>query len=172
LLTGAAGRARQMNRGADAASGDLLLFLHADTLLPPHVLEKLNVLEAETSCQFGGFHHRFSGRLWQLRLVSWLTNMRCWLSGVFYGDQAMFVRRSLFESLGGFPEQPILEDMVFCEQALKHAQPTFMREYVITDSRKFEQMGVWRSLLRCLLIIFCHQFRLPIRGQAFFSPVR
>lgn len=100
------------------AAGEWLLFLHADTMLPEGALQRLNDSERDLTIQAGGFLHRFSGNDWRLRLISRLGNFRCRHSRVIYGDQAMFVRRRLFESLGGFPDQPILEDVAFCENLI------------------------------------------------------
>jgi rSAM/selenodomain-associated transferase 2 len=172
LVESAAGRGLQMNAGARVARGELLLFLHADTRLPAGAIHKLNQLEGDYAIKFGGFRQRFSGSAWQLRFVSWLTNLRCKLSGIFYGDQAMFVRRDFFELLRGFPEDPILEDIVFSERARQATDAHFLPDAVTTDSRKFEQMGVWRSLMRCVIIVLCYELRMPIKGQAFFSPIR
>jgi rSAM/selenodomain-associated transferase 2 len=166
------GRAAQMNAGAKLATGEWLLFLHADTLLPEGALQRLNALEPDSTCLAGGFRHRFSGNRWGLRLVSALDNWRCGRTRIIYGDQALFVRRALFEHLGGFPDQAILEDLAFGDRLLEHTQPRLLDDYVVTDSRKFEQMGVWRSLMRVLLIIACYQLRLPVRGQGFFSDIR
>ncbi len=162
-----------MNAGAGIARGEWLLFLHADTLLPKGALLRINALTENTSCQAGGFRHRFSGKDWRLGLISWLDNVRSRVTHIIYGDQAMFVRRALFERLGGFPEdQPFLEDIRFCE-GLKHVtRPVLLEACVITDSRKFEQMGIWRSTARCALILACHLLGLPIAGRAFFADVR
>jgi len=108
LLTAPKGRASQMNAGAKLASGDWLLFLHADTLLPVEALNRLQALDSNSAVQAGGFQHRFSGSDWRLRMISWLDNFRCVRSHIIYGDQALFVRRALFERLGGFPDQPVL----------------------------------------------------------------
>lgn len=172
VVEAARGRSVQMNAGAARASGEILLFLHADTLLPRGAIQRLNSLEADTDCHAGGFHQRFSGSAWPLAVISWLHNTRCALTGIFYGDQTMFVRRALFEELGGFPEAPMLEDVMLSERLRRHGRPRFLREFVITDSRKFEQMGPWRSLLRCVLILGAYELRLPIPGRRFFSPVR
>jgi len=101
LLTSSKGRATQMNAGAKKARGEWLLFLHADTVLPDGALAKLNGLEPDRTVQAGGFFHQFSGGDWRLRLISFLDNFRCVRSRIIYGDQAMFVRRALFEKLGG-----------------------------------------------------------------------
>ena len=161
-----------MNAGAWTANGEWLLFLHADTLLPNGALHRLNALEADLDFQAGGFRHRFSDRDWRLRLISWMDNLRSKTTKVIYGDQAMFVRRVLFEWLGGFPDQPILEDVVFCEKLKEATGPVLLNEYVITDSRKFVQTGIWRSLARCAAVLVCHELRLPIVGRTFFADIR
>ena len=172
LLTAPKGRAAQMNAGARAAGGEWLLFLHADTLLPPGAIRRLNELEWDQASQAGGFKHRFSGNNWRLQLISFLDNFRCIRSRIIYGDQALFVRRRLFEDLGGFPPQPILEDVAFCERLLKVTRPLLLSPPVITDARKFVKMGIWRSFARVLLIILHVQFRLPILPRVFFQDIR
>ena len=171
VLSAPQGRAAQMNAGAGVAQGEILLFLHADTLLPSDAVRVLNQLEQEQDFTYGGFCHRFSGQHAALRFVSWLHNFRCRVTGVFYGDQAMIVRRSVFESLGGFPTG-LMEDIRLSEKLRDNGEPRLLDLEVVTDSRKFEQMGPWRSLLRCLLILGCYELRLPIMGRAFFTPVR
>ncbi len=172
LLTASKGRASQMNAGAKEATGDWLLFLHADTVLPAGAIQRLNDMEADDAIQAGGFMHQFSGDDWRLRLISFLDNFRCTRSRIIYGDQALFVRRSLFERLGGFPDQLILEDVAFCERLIKVTNPLLLSPPVVTDSRKFLKMGVWRSFLRVLLIILHVEFRLPILPRSFFQDVR
>ena len=164
------GRASQMNAGARAAGGDWLLFLHADTLLPENALQNIEALPADV--QAGGFTHRFSGSARGLRLVSWLHNFRCRRTRVFYGDQAMFVRRSLFFALGAFPDEPMLEDLLFGETLATVTRPVMLDSQVVTDSRKFEQEGVWLSLLRVVLILTSHELHLPIPARRFFANVR
>lgn len=169
-LSAKTGRASQMNAGADRASGDWLLFLHADTLLPDGALLTIENLPSEIKA--GGFSHRFSGNTLALRLVSWLHNFRCRRTRVFYGDQALFVRRSFFFELGAFPDEPILEDLLFGETLAAATRPMILDSEVITDSRKFEQNGVWLSLLRVILILVSHELHLPTPARNFFSNVR
>ena len=171
-LTAPKGRASQMNAGAKQASGEWLLFLHADTILPDRAIQRLNEMEADQSVQAGGFMHRFSGDDWRLKLISFLDNFRCTRSRIIYGDQALFVRRTLFEQLGGFPNQPILEDVAFCERLIKVANPLLLSPPVITDARKFIKMGIWRSFIRVLLIILHVEYRLPVLPRTFFQDVR
>lgn len=172
LMTAPKGRASQMNAGAKEAGGEFLLFLHADTMLPEGAIERLNNMEADPTIQAGGFMHQFSGNDWRLRAISFLDNFRCTRSRIIYGDQALFVRRSLFERLGGFPNQLILEDVAFCERIIKETHPLLLFPPVITDARKFLKMGVWRSFIRVLLIILHVEYRLPTLPRTFFQDIR
>ena len=172
LLSSPKGRAIQMNAGAKVANGEWLLFLHADTLLPACAMQRLSQLEADPKIQAGGFMHQFSGDDWRLRFISFLDNFRCTRSRIIYGDQALFVRRKLFERLGGFPNQPILEDVAFCEKVLKETDPLLLFPPVITDARKFIKMGIFRSFVRVLLIILHVEFRLPVLPHTFFQDIR
>lgn len=165
------GRAAQMNAGAAIAQGEWLLFLHADTLLPVEALDVIRTLPAEA--QAGGFRQRFSGRSVALRVISALDNWRCRRTGVVYGDQALFVRRNLFHSLGGFPLVD-MEDAAFGDLLLTRIRPQLLDLAVVTDSRKFERHGPWRSLVRVLLILLCARWKVP-RPPAlnrFFEDVR
>ncbi len=172
LLSASKGRAAQMNAGAQQARGDWLLFLHADTVLPSGAIQRLNGMETSQEIRAGGFMHQFSIGDWRLKLISFLDNFRCIRSRIIYGDQALFVRRALFEQLGGFPNQPILEDVAFCERLVRVTTPLLLSPPVMTDARKFLKMGIWRSFLRVLLIILHVEFHLPTLPRAFFRDVR
>jgi len=172
ILTASKGRASQMNAGAKVAQGEWLLFLHADTVLPTGAIRRLNAMHADQAIQAGGFRHQFSGTDWRLRFISFLDNLRCRCSRIIYGDQALFVRRTLFEHIGGFPNQPILEDVAICERLLKFTRPVLLSPPVVTDARKFVKMGVWHSFVRVLLIILHVEFGLPILPRSFFQDIR
>ena len=172
ILTAPKGRASQMNAGANAARGQWLLFLHADTVLPIGTIRRLNEMQSDQAIQAGGFMHQFSGSDWRLKFISFLDNFRCRCSRIIYGDQALFVRRALFEQIGGFPDQPILEDVAFCERLIKMTTPVLLSPSVVTDARKFLKMGIWKSFLRVLLIILHVEFRLPILPHTFFQDIR
>jgi len=171
LLHSSAGRGTQMNVGARQASGDLLLFHHADTHLEPNALPALQRAASNSDLLWGGFLHSFSNSNWKLRFISALHNFRFRQTGVVYGDQSMFVRRQFFAQMGGFIEEP-LEDMVFSDQALEHAQPYRIQEFVTTDSRKFVQMGEIRGLIEVLRIIVRYQLNRSFASDGFFAPYR
>lgn len=170
LLTAPKGRASQMNAGAERARGEWLLFLHADTLLPRGALAAIEALGAE--CQWGGFRHRFDSRRWGLRAISRLHNLRCRLSDIFYGDQAMFVRRPAFAAVGGFPPVAALEDIMLSERLRQRWRPALLSAAVVTDARKFVSMGVWRSFMRVVRIVVAHERGRPIPAREFFNDVR
>ncbi|GJL65649.1 MAG: glycosyl transferase [Nitrospirales bacterium] len=178
LLTASRGRASQMNAGAEHAwrlrqsCNDWLLFLHADTMLPTDAFRQLYQLHAQPDCQAGGFAHQFSGNDWRLRFISWLDNFRCNKSHIIYGDQALFVRQGLFEQIGRFPKQPILEDVAFGNTLLHYTVPLLLPSPVVTDARKFLRMGIWKSLTRVLLIILHVEYGLPTLTPAFFQDIR
>jgi rSAM/selenodomain-associated transferase 2 len=172
LLIAPKGRASQMNAGAQHATGDWLLFLHADTLLPEGALARLNSLETDATVQAGGFLHRFSGTDWRLQILSYFNNLRCRWSKIIYGDQAMFVRRTLFEQLSGFPNEPRLEDVLFSRKLVRIVTPLLLAPPVVTDSRKFVQMGIWRSVLRASLILLSIELGLPLVSRVFFRDIR
>jgi len=170
VLVAKKGRASQMNAGAAHAKGEWILFLHADAILPDEAFPA--ILEQGKGVLAGGFRHQFSGKAWGLKLVSWLHNFRCQRTGVLYGDQAMFIRQPLFKTMGGFPEVDALEDLLFGEQLVKHTTPVLLPQTVLSDSRKFEQKGIWISLFRVILIQVCHELKLPVPTRKFFASVR
>ena len=145
-----AGRAIQQNTGALKASGKWLLFLHADTLLPPQATTL--IANQPTDSVYGCFRHRFSSSSHLLALASLLNNMRTQLTRVAYGDQAMFIHRELFIARGMFPEQ-LMEDARFSLMMRDTHRLSILDETVVTDSRKFDQIGHWRALwwATCLL---------------------
>jgi rSAM/selenodomain-associated transferase 2 len=147
VITAPRGRAVQMNAGAVAATGDVLLFLHADTRLPAEadrlVLDGL----ARSGRQWGRFDVRISGRHPLLRVVAALMNIRSRLTGIATGDQAMFVRRDLFERVGGFPAIPLMEDVAFSPAAKRVGEPLCLSPRAITSGRRWEQRGVMRTIL-------------------------
>ena len=167
------GRATQLNAGASVASGDILLFLHADTLLPDNALNTIDSVINQERHEAGGFMHSFGHDDWRLKLISFLDNRRCLRTKIIYGDQAMFIKRKLFERLDGFPEVKIMEDIYFCETLVRHTTPVILDSFVRTDPRKFIKMGIWRSLYRVAAIQTRHELRLPVANDhPFFAEIR
>lgn len=138
------GRAVQMNAGARGARGDILLFLHADTQLPPDA--DALILDALQARDWGRFDVRLSGAHPLLRVVETLMNWRSRLTGIATGDQALFVRRCLFEKGGGFPEIPLMEDIALARALKKHGPPLCLKQRVLTSSRRWEQHGILRTI--------------------------
>jgi rSAM/selenodomain-associated transferase 2 len=148
ILTAERGRARQMNCGARAARGEVLLFLHADTRLPSTAFADISSALADEKYLGGRFDVELDGSHWLLPLVGRMISYRSRLSKVGTGDQALFVRREVFERLGGFQEIPLMEDIAFC-QALKRLGPVAcLRSRVVTSGRRWEVDGVWRTIFR------------------------
>ncbi|MFD1008250.1 TIGR04283 family arsenosugar biosynthesis glycosyltransferase [Oceanisphaera ostreae] len=144
VLTAPAGRAQQMNMGAEQATGDYLLFLHADTQLPSNF--ELLVRSALAQHQWGRFDVAINGQHPMLRVISVMMNLRSRWSGIATGDQALFVRRSAFKAVGGFPEQDLMEDIALSLRLKRLGPPACLRQKVLTSGRRWEQNGVWRTI--------------------------
>ena len=147
VLTTEPGRARQMNAGAAAATGDLLLFLHIDTRLPEGALAVLQRLFVDEAVQWGRFDVQLSGAHPALRVIETMINLRSRVSGVATGDQALFMRSELFRSIGGFPDVPLMEDVAITKTLRRIARPLCLRERVTTSSRRWETNGIARTVL-------------------------
>lgn len=170
-ILSAKGRGAQMNAGAAAAQGDLLLFLHIDTRLPPGAILAL-AAAAAAGLQAGAFRHSFAAADWRLRLISAGHNLKCRLTRIYYGDHAIFVRRDVFERVGGFPEVPLLEDVIFCQRLRRVVRPVLLPQVVTTDARRFLQRGVWRTTGRALFILARHALGLTPGDRRFWDEVR
>ena len=145
VVAGPRGRARQMNAGAAVAQGKVLLFLHADTLLPAGA-DALIAQALARGARWGRFDVRISGGAWLFPLIASLMNLRSRLSGIATGDQAIFVERNLFTQLGGYADQPLMEDIELSRRLRAVAQPACLRQRVLTSGRRWQQHGVWRTV--------------------------
>ena len=158
VLTSAAGRAQQMNRGAQQAQGDILLFLHADTHLPTAGLEAVRQVMQETPVVGGAFRLAFLPSTSALRVIAWGANLRSRYARLPYGDQALFVRHDCFDALGGYPEVPFLEDVQLVQRLQRQGQMALLPQTVHTSGRRWLQDGVVYTTLRNNLVLglyFC-----------------
>lgn len=138
------GRARQMNAGAAATAATQLLFLHADTLLPDGADALVQAALARRA--WGRFDVRITGASPMFPLIAALMNRRSRWTGIATGDQAMFMTRTAFEAAGGFPDQPLMEDVELSRRLKRQGAPACLRERVHTSGRRWEQRGVWRTI--------------------------
>lgn len=165
------GRARQMNAGAEAAAGDLLLFLHCDTSLQPSTLEKLYWTVKKENLAGGCLRLHFDDPAVSLKIIAFFSHLRALWTGIYFGDQGLFVRRSVFEAIGGFPDIPLMEDWEISRRLQAYAKsprvedsaweawdesgdptvkPTKIRPLsmpIVTSSRRFRQNGIIKTML-------------------------
>jgi len=146
LIQAPRGRARQMHAGAQVASADALLFLHADTTLPPDAVEQIrNAIRGDYPC--GRFDVRLSGRHFLFRVIERLMNWRSRVSGIATGDQGLFVRRDVYRVLGGFAPIALMEDIEFSTRLKWVGKPARLRGPVVASSRRWEERGILRTIL-------------------------
>lgn len=160
VLRTARGRATQMNTGAARATGAVLMFLHADTRLQNDALESLRNIAVEGDF-WGRFDIRITGASPMLAVIAWFMNWRSRLSGIATGDQAIFVRRRLFESVGGFPAQPLMEDVELSRRLRRRVRPVCLRDRATTSGRRWEVNGVWRTIFLMWWLRFSYSCGAP-----------
>ena len=147
MVHGPCGRACQMNAGAAVATGDWLLFLHADTRLPDQIADILSSQIDPSHQAWGRFDIRLSGGHWLLRVVENMMTWRSRFSGIATGDQAIFVQRNAFENLGGFSKLPLMEDVVLSKRLKQVSRPLCINAPVVSSSRRWEQQGIIKTIL-------------------------
>jgi rSAM/selenodomain-associated transferase 2 len=147
VIEAARGRARQMNAGAAAASGEIFWFLHADTRPPRNAIQLIQDSWRDKADGWGRFDVRLSGAHPLLRVVERMMNWRSRLTGIATGDQGMFVTRGLFEAAGCFPDLPLMEDIAFSCALKRHGKPMCLSQQVETSSRRWERDGVLRTVM-------------------------
>jgi len=143
------GRGGQLNRGAAIAAGDVLLFLHADTVLPPAAFERIAEAMGDEGCIGGAFDLRIDSPRMAFRVIERAACMRSRLTRIPYGDQAIFIRASCFRTLGGFKEIPILEDVDLMRRIRRErGRIVIFREPVLTSARRWEKEGLIFGTIR------------------------
>src|SRR5262249_14781480 len=141
------GRGAQMNAGAAVAQADVLLFLHADTRLPPGADRLIVAALARPDQVWGRFDARIGGRHPLLPVVATLMNWRSRLTGIATGDQAMFVRRAAFAVVAGFPDIALMEDIIVSKRLRHLSRPACLAARVTTSGRRWDQNGLFRTIL-------------------------
>ncbi|RMG72949.1 MAG: glycosyltransferase, partial [Nitrospirae bacterium] len=142
------GRAVQMNHGARVANSEILLFLHADCILPDGAFDLIKKTLKQSEVVLGAFDIRFNSPGTCYRVIERAANLRSRLTSVAYGDQGIFILKEQFFALGGFKEMPLMEDIEFCLRAKKRGKILFLRPPVTVSARRFEKEGLLYSVLR------------------------
>lgn len=167
------GRAAQMNAGAAIASGDVLIFLHADTRLPNDAFCAIERAFASPNVVGGAFRLCFNCERRLYRLVAYITNLRSRLRTLFTGDQAYFIRASSFKAVGGYPDQPLMEDLEIITRLRKIGKVILLPQNVTTSARRHEKIGLLRSVLFMWYLRTLYKFGVsPVQLQRMYADVR
>jgi rSAM/selenodomain-associated transferase 2 len=146
VLVSARGRAWQMNAGAEAASGDILLFLHADTRLPDDALTLIQQAVAN-GFQWGRFDVAFDDAGFAFKLIAFFMNRRSRWTGIATGDQALFMTRQAYQEVGGFPDIALMEDIAISKRLKGLGKPCCLDSRVVTAARRWQQKGIVGTIL-------------------------
>ena len=142
----ARGRARQMNAGAKECKGEVILFLHADSMLPIDADQSILDALHTTTRNWGRFDVAIEGAHFFLPVVAWFMNRRSRLTGIATGDQGLFMTRKAFAAVGGFADIPLMEDVAMCAALKKNGAPIYLKQTITTSGRRWEKHGVWRTI--------------------------
>jgi rSAM/selenodomain-associated transferase 2 len=152
LINAPRGRACQMNAGARASHGDALVFVHADTIVPPTFAANIATALSDSAVVGGRFDVELDGSALPYRIIGAMISLRSRISRTSTGDQAIFVRREVFDRLGGFPELELCEDLEFSRRLKRAGRVACLRARVTTSARRWSRDGVTRTVLRMWLI--------------------
>ncbi len=159
-------RSALMNSAADVASGDILFFLHADSLPPRDALVRIRSLLQNPKVLGGAFEHRFLETSWSLRAISWINRRRYWLTRNYYGDQGIFVRAEVFRAIGGYLNLALMEDLDLSQRLKRRGRTVLIREPLLTSGRRFIDRGPWRTFAFIVWLLFLHTLRLDTQRYA------
>ena len=146
VITSEKGRARQMNNGARQATGNVLIFLHADTCLPENAFQLIQQ-QLSNSGKWGRFDIQLCGKHFMLKVIAYMMNWRSKLTGIATGDQVIFVTRPAFEAVGQYPEINLMEDIALCKALKKISPPINLKAKVISSGRRWEHNGIYTTML-------------------------
>jgi rSAM/selenodomain-associated transferase 2 len=167
------GRARQMNFGAQRAGGDVLLFLHADTRLPPSAFEDIRAALQDRRVLGGRFDLQLDSPRPLLKLIGFMISLRSRLSKVGTGDQAIFVRREVFAELGGYPDIPLMEDVAFSRALKRRGTVACLHSRVVSSARRWEMDGIWRTVVKMWILKTLYLLGIsPIRLKRYYGDTR
>ncbi len=147
LWPGGSTRAALMNAGAAAAGGEVLLFLHADSIPPADALVRIEAALADPRVVGGAFEHRFAEPVWSLTLINLVNRIRYRLTRNWYGDQGIFVRAVEFRALGGYRSLRLMEDLDFAQRLKRRGRSVLIHAPMVTSGRRFLARGPWRTFL-------------------------
>jgi rSAM/selenodomain-associated transferase 2 len=159
-------RSALMNSAADIASGDILFFLHADSLPPRDALAQIGSLLQNPNILAGAFEHRFLEPAWSLRAISWINRRRYRLTRNYYGDQGIFVRANVFRNLGGYRDLDLMEDLDLSQRLKRSGRTALIREPLLTSGRRFIDRGPWRTFVFIVWLLFLHTMRFDTERYA------
>jgi len=162
VLLSEKGRAAQMNYGAGFAQGNILFFLHADSIISVDTLRCIESKLRDNSFIGGCLTQRIDREGLQYRLIESFGNIRARLTRVFYGDQGIFVRKDIFLKIGGFPEVPIMEDIIFTKKLRKAGKTIVLRDKILVSPRRWEKNGIIKTTLLFNLIIILFRMKVPL----------
>lgn len=173
VISAPKGRATQMNAGAAVASGDVYIFLHADTQLPNNALPAIEHALHSPRVVGGAFRLCFNCDDWPYRLVAFITNLRSQIRTLFTGDQAYFIRAASFRAIGGYPEQPLMEDLEIITRLRTIGKVLLLPQCVTTSARRHEQIGLLRSVTFMWYLRTLYKFGVsPAQLQRMYFDVR
>jgi len=162
VLQSQKGRAAQMNLGASQAKGDILVFLHADTTIDHQAIGNIEKSISQFDAVGGSLTQRIDSEGFIYRLIEAQGNLRARLKKEFYGDQGIFVNREVFQAIGGFPEVPIMEDVLFSRRLRRSGKTVVLADKITVSARRWRKLGVIKTTLLYNLIIILFTLRVPL----------
>jgi rSAM/selenodomain-associated transferase 2 len=173
LIASQRGRAGQMNAGAGHARADVLLFLHADSRLPTTALSDIRAALRDPRVAGGRFDVELEGEGWMLKVIGAMISVRSRVSRVATGDQAIFIRREVFEQLGGYPEIPLMEDVALARALKRAGKVACLKSRVVTSARRWQTEGVWHTVFKMWMLKSLYLLGVsPVRLKRFYEDKR